>query len=61
MMTYSNPNADGHLALPSDGQVRVAEPSMLGVGRALRCAYAQPGKLSDLRLFESLIAGLKGK
>ncbi len=61
MMTRPNTNADRCPALPPDEQVRTLDPLMLGVGKALRCAYARSGRASDIGMFEPLIAALRKK
>ena len=61
MMMPASTNADRHSLPPPDEPVRVTNPLTLGVGRALRCAYARSCKASDIGMFEPLIAALRTK
>jgi hypothetical protein len=60
MTRHSSSNADRQQAHAPD-QVYATEPRALGVGKALRCAYAQASRFSDMRMFEPLISALDKK
>lgn len=61
MMMPANLNADRRPPYPADERVRATNPLTLGVGKALRCAYAQSDKVPDIGTFEPLIAALRKK